>query len=99
MYVNEYLEAFDFVMNAVMLPRQYGKSATFTACMIKVIEGCNKAKQYEKIIQLIETANMDIDSVLNLLYIHANEIDKCDENREELINKLFKEGNIKGYDK
>lgn len=73
---NEYLNAFDFVMNAVMLPRQYGKSATFTACMLKVIEGCTKATKYERLIDLIEAGKFDIDSVCNLIYIQAENIEK-----------------------
>ena len=55
--------------------------------------------KYEKIIDLIETCNMNIDSVYNLLYINAAEIELNNENHMEVLCKLIKEGKVKGYEK
>lgn len=55
--------------------------------------------KYEKLINLMEVGNFDIDSVCNLIYIQAETIDQKDKSKEDLINKLFMEGKVKGYDK
>ena len=55
--------------------------------------------KYEKLINLMEVGNFDIDSVCNLIYIQAETIDYNDYVKIEEINKLYKGGKIKGYDK
>lgn len=95
---NQYQECFGFILNSMMLPRQFGKTTTYNACLKAVNDALAKYGKYEKLIDLIESSNMNIDSVYNLLYIHAAEIDLNDENHIEMLNKLIKEGKVKGYD-
>lgn len=57
----------------------------------------NKYDKYKDLIDLIETLNLDIDSVINLIYIHADSIDQKDYAKIDLMNKLFEEGKVKGY--
>lgn len=60
----------------------------------------NKYDKYKDLIDMIETLNLDIDSVINLIYIHAaDSIDVKDYAKIDLMNKLFEEGKVKGYDR
>lgn len=101
---NKYEEALRFIFSNVMMPRKNGKGKwdCFNACLVTVHEATFKAEQYDKykdLINMIETLNLDIDSVINLIYIQAETIDVKNYAKEDLINKLYKEGKIKGYEK
>lgn len=64
-----------------------------------IVDALKLYGKYEKLINLMETCNFDIDSVCNLIYIQAETIDVKDYYTTEKINELYKEGKIKGYDK
>lgn len=100
---NKYEAALRFIFSNVMMPRKFGKQDWFDACLVTVHEATFKAEQYDKykdLIDMIETLNLDIDSVINLIYIHAaDSIDQKDYTKIDLMNKLFEEGKVKGYDR
>lgn len=101
---NKYEAALRFIFSNVMMPRKFGKQDwnKFNAYVVTVHEATFKAEQYDKykdLIDMIETLNLDIDSVINLIHIHADSIDQKDNTKIDLINKLFEEGKVKGYDR
>ena len=100
---NKYEAALRFIFSNVMMPRKFGKQDWFDVCLVTVHEATFKAELYDKykdLIDMIETLNLDIDSVINLIHIHAaDSIDQKDNTKIDLINKLFEEEKVKGYDR
>ena len=98
MNFDEYKECLKSILMRVPCRSIYDKKNMLSNAK-NIVDALKLYCKYEKIIDLIETCKFDVDAVCNLIYINGAEIDLAAENNLEVINELFKEGKVKGYDK